>query len=54
MQEISALSSFGVKKSDWIECYLNKCEANFDSYYKANLDQPGCEKIAFDCTAEFN
>ncbi|MCE2682497.1 MAG: hypothetical protein LW704_06015 [Cryomorphaceae bacterium] len=52
MEGIPALSNFGDKKSVWIECYLSKCEATFDSFYKANLDQPGCEKIALECTED--
>jgi hypothetical protein len=50
MEGIPALSDFGDKKSEWIECCLSKCEATFDSFYKANLDEPGCEKIVLECT----
>jgi len=54
MEGIDALSNFGDNKSAWIECYLSNCEANYASFYHANMDQEGCEKIAVKCTEEFN
>lgn len=49
MESIEELSDLGEYKTEWIECYLNKCEANFASYYEANMDEKGCEKIAQEC-----
>jgi len=49
MEAIEELSDLGENKSKWIQCYLNKCEANFSSYYQADSDEKGCEKIALEC-----
>lgn len=47
------LSSFGENKDKWIDCYLSKCQANYDSYYKANTDETGeVEKLALECVSE--
>ena len=40
-------------QSEWIECYLLKCEDAYRSYYHANLDEEGVTKIALKCNAEF-
>lgn len=52
MNAVKELDSFGDKKSEWIECYLSKCEAKYDSFYKANQDEPGVTTIAESCTNE--
>jgi hypothetical protein len=52
MYAIEELSNFGGNKSKWIECYLSKCEANYSSYYEADQDEKGCEKIASECRDE--
>ena len=49
MQAVEELSALGEDKSKWIECYLNKCEANFSSYYEADSDEESLEKIALEC-----
>lgn len=50
MNEVEELSSFGQNKTKWIECYLSKCEVNYSSYYNANQDEKGCERIARECS----
>ena len=52
MYAVEELSNFGENKSKWIECYLSKCEANYSSYYEANQDEKGCEKLALECGNE--
>ena len=52
MYAIEELSNFGDNKSKWIECYLSKCEANYSSYYEADQDEKGLEKIASECRDE--
>jgi hypothetical protein len=49
---VEELSNFGENKSKWVECYLGKCEANYSSYYEADQDVKGCEKIALECSNE--
>jgi hypothetical protein len=49
---IQELSALGDNKSKWIECYLNKCEANFSSYFVADRDAAGCKRIALICNEE--
>ena len=49
MESIQELSAFGDNKSKWIECYLNKCEANYSSFYDADRDAAGCKRIALMC-----
>lgn len=53
MEELEELSYLADNKTKWIECYLNKCEANYSSYYKADMDEEGCGKIAMECSREF-
>lgn len=52
MNKIDELSSLGDSKTEWIECYLSKCEANYSSFYKANMDVEGCERMAMKCNEE--
>ncbi len=52
MAGIESLSNLGENKNKWIECYLGKCEANYASFYAANMDEVGVEKIAFECNDE--
>jgi hypothetical protein len=52
MYAVEELSNFGDNKSKFIECYLSKCEANYSSYYEADQDEKGCEKIASECSDE--
>jgi len=50
MYSVVELSNFGDNKLKWIECYLSKCEAYYSSYYEANKDEKGCEKLASECS----
>ncbi len=52
MKGVEELSSFGANKEKWIECYLSKCEMNYDSYLQANKDEPGCTALAKECGNE--
>ena len=44
--------NLGENKTRWIECYLRKCETNYSSFFEANIDGEGCEKIALECNEE--
>jgi hypothetical protein len=46
------LAIFGAEKSRWIDCCLEKCEANFQSLYHANLDANTCERLGSDCARQ--
>lgn len=52
LQSVNELNAFGEMKSEWIECYLSKLEANYSSYYKTNEDEKGVGIIAQSCTDE--
>ncbi len=55
MEGIEELSVFGVNKTKWIECCLNKCEANYSSYSEANnADEKGIENIGMECVEEID
>jgi hypothetical protein len=46
------LSALGENKTKWIDCYFSKVEANYASFDEANVDKPGCEKLATECNDE--
>ena len=50
MESVEELSALGDNKSKWIECFLNKCEANYSSYFEADRDENGCTRIALMCS----
>ena len=52
MEGVKELSSYGEYKTAWIECYLEKCEASFNSYYMANNYYEVCRKLALECENE--
>ena len=52
METVEELNSLGEYKSDWIECYLNKCESNYSSYFSADSDEAGCTELALECNEE--
>ena len=52
METVEELNLFGEYKSDWIECYLNKCESNYSSYFSADSDEAGCTELALECSEE--
>ena len=54
MDGVEKLSTLGENKTKWIECYLSKAEANYSSYYEADSDHKGCEKMALECNEEIN
>ncbi len=45
-------STLGDVKDDYINCYLNKLENNFQSIRLANLDTLKCETLALECASE--
>jgi hypothetical protein len=49
MENVKELDNFGDNKQYFIECYLNKCEAKYDSYQQADNDEAGCKKIGEEC-----
>ncbi|MFM7016680.1 MAG: hypothetical protein ACKOX3_10175 [Bacteroidota bacterium] len=49
MNEVVDSENFGPYKNEWINCYLNKCQAKYSSYYEANKDTAGCTKLAYEC-----
>lgn len=46
------LDAFGDKKQEFIDCYLEKVEANYDNFASADSDLSGCEKLAEECVNE--
>jgi hypothetical protein len=46
------LSSLGENKTKWIDCYLQKTEANYASFTEADKDEEGCKKLATECFYE--
>lgn len=46
------LDELGELKQPYIDCYLEKVEANFSSFYAADSDVEGCEKLAEECANE--
>lgn len=52
MNGIESLSDIGANKEKWIECYLSKCEMNYDTYFQANQDEAGCSILAEECVNE--
>lgn len=46
------LTSLGDKKEKWIECYLDKVQANYPSFLSANSDEEGCKSYALICNDE--
>ncbi len=48
----ASLDVLGDKKQDYIDCYLEKIEDNYDNFDAANKDQKGCEKYAMDCVQD--
>ena len=49
MRDIDIPNIYEKDRQKLIDCYLEKCELNFDSYYMANQNQEKCEKLAIDC-----
>lgn len=54
MEGVSALNNWGDQKRAFIECYLNKCEANYSSFFVADRDEKGCERLATACANELS
>lgn len=52
METVEELNNLGEDKSAFIECYLNKCESNYSSYYLADADEEGAAKLATECANE--
>lgn len=48
----SSLDILGDKKQQFIDCYLDKIEDNYDNFDAANKDEKGCSKLATDCMKE--
>ncbi len=48
----SELDVFGDKKQDFIDCYLEKVEDNYDDFATADADLDGCSKLAEECAEE--
>lgn len=46
------LAAFGDKKQAFIDCYLQKVEANYASFAEADVDLDGCSALAESCAAE--
>ena len=52
METVKELDVLGEYKSEFIECYLSKCEENYSSYFVADNDENGCIMLAEECTEE--
>lgn len=48
----SELDAFGDAKQEFIDCYLDKVEANYASFAEADADLSGCEKLATECAED--
>ncbi len=46
------LSDLGDLKDQWVACYLGKAEQKYASFFEADSDPAGCEKIALECQEE--
>ena len=46
------LDALGEQKQAYIDCYLEKVEANYRCFDDANKDASGCEKLALECVDE--
>lgn len=55
MKDMTAidLAAFGEQKDAWIQCYFEKLQSGFNSYYEANRDETGCKKVADACSKEY-
>lgn len=51
MSEAPSLASLGDKKELFIECYLNKCEAKYNSYHEADNDEE-ISQLVTECANE--
>ena len=50
MAEIdSDLNTFGKYKQPFIHCYMSRIENMYSSFYAADQDEKGCERLATDC-----
>ena len=49
MDAVEELSVFGESKTEWIECFLSRCEANYSSMHEADQDEEGVKKLALEC-----
>lgn len=49
MNAVEELSFLGESKTEWIECFLSRCEANYSSMHKADQDEEGVKKLALEC-----
>lgn len=52
MRKIPELSNFGENEDIFIECYLDKLQANYSSYAEADQDEDGCTKLSIECASE--
>lgn len=46
--------SLGDRTDAYIECYIERVEANYKNFEKANADIKGCTKLAEKCIKELN
>ena len=42
----------GDKTDDFVNCYLEKVEDNYDNFTEADSDLSGCENLAKECATE--
>ena len=49
---VKELDNFGEYKQQWLDCYFEKCQANYSSFTEADNDEAGCTTIATNCTVE--
>ncbi|CAG5081079.1 hypothetical protein [Parvicella tangerina] len=45
---------YGDQKQDFIDCYLEKVENNYEDFATANADVDGCTKLAEQCSTEIS
>ena len=50
MDKLKELDGLGEMKNKWVDCYLEKCEARYASFYEADHDRSGANKaLATEC-----
>ena len=52
IETVKELDVLGEYKSEFIECFLSKCEENYSSYFVADTDEDGCVMLAEECSEE--
>lgn len=52
MSKVKELDNFKENKKDFIDCYFQKVEATYSSFFEADIDEEGLTVLAEDCVRE--